>query len=125
MTAASHPFVISFEGPNAAGKTTLARLLCDRLGVTLTLSVPLELSDFRRDIDELLSPEEGFAFYRVCNAVSDARIAVARPSIVVRDRSALSTAAYHATRLGRDVIDVWKVAVSSPSTIVPNLALPN
>lgn len=94
-----------FEGPDASGKTTLARGLADRWGGVYTSSVPAELMVLRAEADGL-PPEDRLRFYQLCNAVVAGRIRGALADSdqpIVLDRWIFSTVAYNETLVSRSL----------------------
>lgn len=99
----SGAFVL-FEGPDAAGKTTLAQRISADLGWVYMPSVPAELVAMRTTM-EAANGWDSFHFYAACNAVTYLRIRDLLPTQgVCLDRSHFSTAAYHAALVGTELV---------------------
>jgi dTMP kinase len=98
------PRFIVFEGLDATGKSTLARLVAQRLNAVVVATPPAELSAIRPVIDRLYrdSPVAAQLFYAstVVHISEFARRLLQAGRVVVCDRYWLSTVVYDALRPG-------------------------
>lgn len=99
-----------FEGPDASGKTTLARGLASRWGGVYTSSIPPELAHIRAEADGLPA-EDRLRFYQLCNALVASRIGAtlagsSRP--IILDRWIFSTVAYNESLVSRSLASYAK-----------------
>lgn len=92
--------LILFEGVDAVGKTTLAKILSKRLGAFYIKNPPLELEPMRREIDEK-SPEERTRFFLKGNEITS-KLAEEnlKQSTVVMDRYFYSSLAFYLSATG-------------------------
>jgi thymidylate kinase len=115
--------LVIFEGPDASGKTTIAKWLADKAGASYLSSVPAELTPLRAVADDL-PPEDTFYFYATANAITYTRLfRILTSSRVVLDRSHISTICYHSVELGRPLDDYARrieafAALSPPPFVV-------
>lgn len=105
--------LIVFEGPDGAGKTTLANLLAKRMSAKSYPSVPDCLADARSTADQL-GPNDRFLFYHLCNSVQSWSISRHDSSdVVILDRYFYTTATYHQYTLNFSLAD-YLAFCSSP-----------
>lgn len=93
--------LIALEGLEGVGKTTLGKLVAERIGATYIKSPPPEMNPVRGFIAETLSPGANFYFYLagLCALQADIEANLLKGAVIV-DRYIDSTIAYH--RFGRD-----------------------
>lgn len=97
--------LIIFEGPDASGKTTLAKWLASRTDSVYRSSIPTEMASLR-NIIEGSNAEDSLHFYAASNAITYARLDRDLEHVpVVLDRSHISTVAYHSIMLARSLDD--------------------
>lgn len=111
--------LLTIEGVDGCGKTTLCAVLAERLGATAYATPPKKYLQMRERVDKSASPEEHYRFYRdgIYDAHDEIITLLRNGGKVVCDRYWLTTYTYH---------QVMGVAVSRndfTSVIQPDLTV--
>jgi thymidylate kinase len=89
--------LITLEGADGCGKTTLCHILAERLGATAYATPPKKYLEARDQVDKQASAEEHYRFYRdgVYDAHNEIVSLLENNGKVVTDRYWLTTYTYH------------------------------
>jgi thymidylate kinase len=91
------------EGIDGSGKTSIARLLAEKIGASYYFSPPDVLSPLREFI-ESSSAKVRYNYFRLGNYITSEELkGLLKKTAIVMDRYIYSTAAYHSVTLGKDL----------------------
>lgn len=88
---------IALEGADGCGKTTLCKLLSERMGGFAYSTPPQKYLNRRESIDRNSSNEDHYNFYRngIYDASEEIKLLLMNGSIIISDRYWLTTYTYH------------------------------
>lgn len=113
---------IVFEGIDGAGKSTLAKMISERLNYKYLTSIPDFLSASLSEVSKTNSPISTFHYFSLCNTIRSFEInKILTEKNVVLDRYIFSTFAYHRLLLGEEIeTDIQLYKKSTSSILLPD-----